>query len=636
MCGICGVVSTGGSLDPRVREALPKMTAALAHRGPDGEDFFFDDRVALGHRRLSIIDIAGGSQPMSNEDGTVWTVFNGEIYNHRDLRKELSALGHRFRTQCDTEVIVHAFEEYGTGCVERLAGMFAFAVYDQKTGELLLARDRLGQKPLFYAQFGDAIHFASEIKALKESPLWDGDWNPEALEEYFALGYILAPGTIFRQVKKLEPGSFLVFRDGNLTVKRYWDIDQFDTDGRPPAELIDELQGLLGEAVDCPLESEVPLGAFLSGGIDSGLVVSYMSELGDTAPTTCSVGFADAAHNELEAAARTAAKFRTAHHSHVLTEDLSGAMENVVTAFDEPFADSSAFPTFFLCKIAREHVTVCLSGDGGDETFGGYDFRYTPHALESQAKRFVPGDTGRQALRWLGGHWPRSRRLPRYLRLATFLTNLGWDDATAYYLDLCFLKPPDVAALLGRSDQTDPRNSPVYAAVTEPYLRCPSKSPLQKAQYADLRIYLPNDVLVKVDRMSMQHSLEVRSPRITEYAFRIPTASKLPRLDPKHLLRELGRRRLPRENLDLPKRGFTAPVGSWFRGFLGHRFRDEALGSTSQLSGLVDLDRARLWLKEHQQGRADRSYALNASRSHPPHYCGTMTWPIARSWAAWA
>ncbi len=311
MCGICGVMSTEGMLDPRVRDALPRMTATLAHRGPDGEDFYFDDRVGLGHRRLSIIDIAGGAQPMSNEDGTVWTVFNGEIYNHRELRKELLARGHRFRSECDTEVIVHAFEEYGSGCVERFAGMFAFAVYDQKTGELLLARDRLGKKPLFYARFGDTLHFASEIKALKESPLWAGDWNREALEEYFSLGYIMAPRTIYRQVNKLEAGSHLVFRNGEARVDRYWDISQFDTDGRSEPDLLDELQSLLGEAVGCRLESEVPLGAFLSGGIDSGLVVSYMSEMGDRAPTTCSVGFADTAHNELEAAARAAAKYRT-------------------------------------------------------------------------------------------------------------------------------------------------------------------------------------------------------------------------------------------------------------------------------------------------------------------------------------
>ena len=245
------------------------MTGTLAHRGPDGEDFFFDDQVALGHRRLSIIDIAAGTQPMSNEDGTVWTIFNGEIYNHRDLRTELSSKGHRFRTQCDTEVIVHAFEEYGAGCVERLAGMFAFAVYDQRTGELLLARDRLGKKPLFYARFGDTLHFASEIKALQASPLWDGEWNREVLEEYLALGYVLAPRTIYRQVNKLEAGSYLSMRNGDIRVHRYWNIEQFDADGRPERELLDELESLLGDAVGCRLESEVPLGAFLSGGIDS-------------------------------------------------------------------------------------------------------------------------------------------------------------------------------------------------------------------------------------------------------------------------------------------------------------------------------------------------------------------------------
>ena len=614
MCGICGAFGLTGALDPQIKEAVPRMTRTLQHRGPDGENFFDDERVGLGHRRLSIIDIAGGTQPMTNEDGSIWTVFNGEIYNHKALRAKLASRGHEFRTHCDTEVIVHAYEEYGTACASHLEGMFAFAIYDQKKKAVYLARDRLGKKPLFYTVLRDTLHFASEMKALSASPAWSGEWNPDAFEEYFALGYIMAPATAYRQVFKLEPGSYLMAHRGELTLGRYWDIDDFDTDDRGQAAILDDLASLLGDAVGCRLESEVPLGAFLSGGIDSGLVVSYMSELGETSPTTCSVGFTDSAHNELEAARNTANMYRTSHHSHVLETDLSEAVEEIAAAFDEPFADSSAIPSFFLCQIARQHVTVCLSGDGGDETFGGYDFRYTPHALESRVRRYLPGRPARNMLRWLGNNWPQSSRMPRWLRLSTYLRNLGVDAATAYYFDLCFLKPHDVETLLGITGRTDPRESSVFSAVTEPYSRCPSDSPLQKAQYADLKIYLPNDVLVKVDRMSMLHSLEIRSPlldhRLAELAFRVPTRTKLPRLAPKHLLRELATDRLPKENLHLPKHGFTAPVGGWFRGFLGDRFEDEILTSKSILSGIVDLSCARLWLREHRQGQKDRSYPL--------------------------
>jgi asparagine synthase (glutamine-hydrolysing) len=593
------------------------MTAAIRHRGPDGDGFWSDARAALGHRRLSIIDRAGGAQPLGNEDLSVQVVFNGEIYNHHEIRAQLEARGHRFRTRSDGEVIVHGWEEWGTSCAERLHGMFAFALWDSARGELYAARDRLGKKPLFWAELDGALHFASEIKSLRRSPAWDGEIEPRALEGYLSLGYVPAPWTLYRHVKKLEPAHWMHLAGGRLDLRRYWDIPAFDSDGRPEGEILAELEGAVHDAVAARLESEVPLGAFLSGGIDSGLVVSFMAGAMSERPLTVSVGFDDSAHNELEAAARVAGRFSTRHHPEILTPRLDEMLDTVLRGCDEPFADSSAIPTFYVCAGARRHVTVCLSGDGGDETFGGYDFRYVPHAWEDRARRLLPGRPLRRVVRGLGHAWPRSPRLPRALRLGTLLENVGLDPADAYYSDLCFLKPADARLALGEAPDRDPRRSPVYELVTAPYRRCPSPSVVQRAQYADLMVYLPNDPLVKVDRMSMQHGLEVRCPlldhRVVELAFRVPTSVKMPGLRAKHLLRRLAERRLPPENLHLPKRGFTAPVARWLAGPDSERFASEVLGPDGALVGLLDLDVLRRWLGEHRSGRADRSYVLWAA-----------------------
>ena len=614
MCGIAGVAALGVALDPALRAALPRMTGALAHRGPDGDGLWADERVGLGHRRLAIIDRAGGHQPMSNEDGTCWIVFNGEVYNHHALRKELLALGHRFRTTSDTEAIIHAFEQWGAGCVERLEGMFAFAVYDQRTRELLLARDRLGKKPLYYAALGDALHFASEMKAIRCSPRWDGTVDLSCLEGYLSLGYSLAPGTIYRAVRQLEPGHWMTVRDGRIAQHRYWDVREFDTDGREEPQLLDAIDAELRTAVVSRLESEVKLGAFLSGGIDSGLVVSYMAEaLGDRL-LTASVGFGNTAHNELAHARITAARFRTEHHEEDVAPGLREVFDPVVASFDEPFADFSAIPTYYVSQAARRHVTVALTGDGGDESFSGYDFRYVPLGLESHARRVIRGPAMRAAARFLGAHWPRNPRLPRPLRLATLLDNVGRDPAAAYYSDLCWLKPAKARAIMGRPATHDPLESPVYNAVIDRYNRCPSTSLIQRAQYADLTVYLPNDVLTKVDRMSMAHSLEIRCPlldhKVVELAFRIPTARKMPRLQAKRLLRRLAARRLPEEIVTLPKRGFTAPIGEWIAGPFAGDFEQEVLGAKAFVAGLLDMAHVRTLFDQHRRGAADHAYAL--------------------------
>lgn len=614
VCGISGLVCLDGDLSPEVAAAITPMTDRLHHRGPDGAGYFHAPWVALGHRRLAIIDRAGGDQPMPNEDRTVWIVFNGEIYNHHELRHELEARGHRFRTQSDTEAIVHAYEEYGDACVERLDGMFAFAIADLRRRRVLLARDRLGKKPLVYATFNGVLHVASEMKAIKASPLWNGDRDLDSIEGYLSLGYFVAPATAYRHVRKLEPAHTLAADGARLSMHQYWDLRTFDTDARAERALVDEVGARLAAAVSRRLESEVPIGAFLSGGIDSGLVVSYMAEAMGRSPVTASVGFNHAAHNELESAGLTADHFATRHTTETVEPKLEDVLDPIVRSFDEPFADPSAIPTYYVSRMARRHVTVALSGDGGDEAFGGYSWRYIPHALEAQARRLMPGTAARKAAAWLGARWPRSRAFPRPFRLGNVLENLGRDPAGAYYADLCFLKPQDARALIGKAPTRDPADSPVYEQVTRPYRDCPSESAVQRAQYADLKVYMPNDPLVKVDRMSMANSLEIRCPlldhRLIELAFQIPSHRKMSNSHSKLLLRALAARRLPKTILNLPKRGFTAPIGSWLAGPYAEQFRGDVLGPAARSRSIVDTGQVARLFDAHRAGRADHSFAL--------------------------
>lgn len=613
MCGIAGVFARDGDLPPEVRAAVPEMTAALAHRGPDGVGFFSNEHVAFGHRRLAIIDRATGHQPMTNDDESHWIVFNGEIYNHRPLRERLAGRGYRFRTHSDTEVILHAYEEFGEHCVDVLEGMFAFAIYDKRKRELFAARDRLGKKPLFYAELGGVFHFASELPALRRSPLWSDDLDVSSLEGYLSLGYFIAPSTVFRHARKLPPASTLRLSPGGLSVSTYWDVSEFDTDHRPDSDIVKEADERLRTAVNARLESEVPLGAFLSGGIDSGLVVSYMAESLADRLVTASVGFGEPAHNELEAAGWAAKRFGSRHYSEIIRPRLDEVVGPISEGLGEPLADSSAIPTWYLARAAREHVTVALSGDGGDEGFAGYDFRYQTHALEASVRRFVPNRLA-PVMAWLGRQWPRSPRLPRALRLGGLIENLGTDPAAAYYTDLTFFRPADARRLMGLTPDRDPARSPVYHAVTEPYRRCASMDPVQRAEYADLKVYLPNNSLVKVDRMSMVHGLEVRSPlldrEVVEFAFRIPASRKQSFTQSKLVLRELALHRLPKPLWQMPKHGFSAPLGSWIREVPGHMYEDEVLVSSAQIGRWLDLKELMRHFADHRGGAIDRGYIL--------------------------
>lgn len=616
MCGIAGLFSIDGPLHLDGPSVVRAMCNAIAHRGPDGEGFHDTARASLGHRRLAIIDRAGGHQPMTNEDGRCWIVFNGEVYNHRSLRPVLEARGHRFKTSSDTEAILHAWEEYGPRCVDHLEGMFAFAIYDERTQQFFAARDRLGKKPFFYTIANGILHFASELPALAVSPWWKGEVDLDALEGYLSLGYFVAPATVFRNVHKLMPGHTLHVVDGDVRIAQYWDVTEFDTDHRSDAELLDDIDRTLRAAVHERLESEVPLGAFLSGGIDSGLVVSYMAEPLQGRLVTTSVGFGDPKHNELEAAGLVARHFNARHYEQLIEPALDDVLAPVTERLGEPIADSSAIPTWYVSQAARRHVTVALSGDGGDETFAGYDFRYVPHALEAEARRYIPRALT-PAIGWLGERWPRSRSLPRPLRVGTLLENLGRDPAGAYYSDLAFLKPHDARQLMGRAPLRDVTTSPVYEAVTEPYRRCPSTDAVQRAEYADLKVYMPNDPLVKVDRMSMAHSLEVRCPlldrKVVELAFRIPASRKQVGGRGKVLLRQLAQRRLPEGLWKLPKRGFTVPIGEWITGPQASQYQDEVLSPNSVLAQQVDVRDLARRFDAHATGQSDQSYALWAA-----------------------
>jgi asparagine synthase (glutamine-hydrolysing) len=404
--------------------------------------------------------------------------------------------------------------------------------------------------------------------------------------------------------------------NGRIELHEYWDVREFDTDDRPTEELLADIDRTLRTAVHERLESEVPLGAFLSGGIDSGLVVSYMAEaLGDRL-VTATVGFGESAHNELEAAGVTASHFHSRHYPEVIEPHLEEAIGPVMAGLGEPLADSSAIPTWYVSRAARRHVTVALTGDGGDESWAGYDFRYVPHAIEAAARRWMPRVAAPLA-GWIGARWPRWPGLPKPLRIGTLAENLGRDPAAAYYADLAFLKPADTRTLMGLAPDRDPRSSPVYDAVTEPYRRCPSSSLLQKAEYADLKVYMPNDPLVKVDRMSMAHSLEVRCPlldrRVVELAFRIPAARKQEGRQGKVLLRTLARRRLPGKLWQLPKRGFTAPIGEWIAGPHASRFREEVLRPSAAIASHVDVAELERRFAGHQAGHRDAGYTLWAA-----------------------
>lgn len=607
MCGIAGRFNHNPShvVDTA---ALAAMTDAVTHRGPDAAGYFHAPGIGLGHRRLSIIDLATGDQPLANEDGQVQVVFNGEIYNFAEIRAELIGRGHRFRTNSDTEVIVHGYEEWGERCVDRFRGMFAFALYDARAHRLFIARDRLGVKPLYYAEVPGGIVFGSEIKALLQDADVSRDWRPEAIDAYLTLLFVPAPHTIYSGIHKLPPAHTLVAESGRVRISKYWDLEFTGTgDPRREDEYLEELDALLREAVSLRLISDVPLGAFLSGGIDSSIVVAYMKETSATTPVTISVGFENDAYNESHHAETVARHLACEFHALVASPHIESLLPKLAWHFDEPFADSSAVPTYYVSQAARQLVTVALSGDGGDELWAGYAHHRVEH-MEQRARGAL--GPARHVASWLG------RALPLSVKGARSLRHLGARPEDAYALKhVNGTFEPHAKDRLYASDfnraiaGTDP-----LAALRDAYRACASRDPMDRALYADARVYMIDDVLTKVDRMSMAVSLEAREPlldhKLLEFAARVPMALKLRNGRSKHLLRRILERRVPRSIVERGKSGFAAPIGDWLRGPLAAMTSELLLDGRLRDRGLFnDIEVRRLW-EDHRTRRGDHPHRL--------------------------
>ena len=608
MCGIAGRFNYD-PLRPVARDVLEAMTDAVAHRGPDAAGYHLGPGIGLGHRRLSIIDLSTGDQPLANENGTVWTVFNGEIYNFAEVRAELLAHGHQFRTSSDTEVIVHGYEQWGERCVEKFRGMFAFAVWDATARRLLLARDRVGVKPLYYAELpGRGIVFGSELKALLEDPDVPRQWRPDALDAYLTLLYSPAPATIYQGIHKLEPGHVLIAEKGAIRTSRYWDLEfTGNGDAARESEYLEELDALLRESVALRQIADVPLGAFLSGGIDSSAVAAYMVETSPRPPVTISVGFDHAQYDELGHARRVAEHLGCEFHPRTVTPDIVALLPKLAWHFDEPFADSSAVPTYYVSKAARELVTVALSGDGGDELWAGY----TRHRVESWEQNVRSALGPAAAVAGMLG-----RALPLSVKGARSLRHLASRPDQAYAIKHAYgMFEPDAKARLYTGDfGASVRHADPFAAFRDAYARCQSSDPLDRGLYVDVHTYMIDDILAKVDRMSMAVSLEAREPlldhRLLEFAARVPTSLKLKDGRGKYLLRKALERKVPREILDRGKHGFEAPIGEWLRGPLAPMAESLLADGRLRDRGVFeDREVARLWT-EHRDGRADHRHRL--------------------------
>ncbi len=608
MCGIAGRFNFSPS-QPIDRDCLRAMTAALAHRGPDADGSHVGEGIGLGHRRLSIIDLATGDQPLSNEDGTIWTVFNGEIYNFADVRRELESYGHVFRTNTDTEVIVHGYEQWGAGAVTRFRGMFAIAVWDAPRRRLLLVRDRLGVKPLYYSLLPSGLVFGSEIKALLQDPDVPRDFSAEALDAYLALQYVPCPQTIYEAVFKLPPGHYLIAEPGRVSIRRYWDLPFTGTgDASREDEYLDRLEALLFEAVRLRMISDVPLGAFLSGGIDSSLVVAAMTRTSNSRVVTTSVGFAEQAFNELSHARTVADHLKTESHEKVVEPDIADLLPKLAWHLDEPFADSSAVPTYYVSKAAREHVTVALSGDGGDELWAGYA-RHRVEQSELIARRWL-GQSGAHLAGWVG------TQLPLTVKGARSLRHLALDPADAYARKHAYgLFEDDVrASLYSRDFALTVRDADPYISFRRAHDACASADPLDRALYVDVNTYLVDDILTKVDKMSMAVSLEARDPlldhELLEFSATVPTALKLKKGRSKYLLRRLLERYVPASIVNRPKQGFAVPVGEWLRGPLSRMAADLLQDGRLRDRGIFEPSAVRrLWV-EHRSSARDHGHRL--------------------------
>ncbi|KAI5916652.1 XrtA/PEP-CTERM system amidotransferase [Thauera sp. 2A1] len=615
MCGIAGLFDTRGKRDFD-RELMRRMNDVQHHRGPDEGGYHLEPGVALAHRRLSIIDIATGQQPLFNEDGSVAVVFNGEIYNFQELVPELEALGHVFHTRSDTEVIVHAWEAWGEDCVQRFRGMFAFALHDRNRDTFFMARDRLAVKPMFYALLADGtLAFGSELKVLMQHPALDRRIDPHAVEEYFALGYVAEPRTIFFGAKKLGPGESLCIRRGQPIPepRQYWDVD-FTLDNKISfADATAELTERLRESVRLRMIAEVPLGAFLSGGVDSSAVVATMAGISDEPVNTCSIAFDDPKFNESEFAQMVADRYRTNHFVETVKSDDFGLIDTLAALYDEPYADSSAIPTYRVCQLARKKVTVALSGDGGDESFGGYR-RYRLHLMEEKMRAAMPLGVRQPVFGLLGRVYPKADWAPRVFRAKTTFQALARDSVEAYFHSVSLLRDDMRRSLFTPGFRKQLGGYNAIDVFRRHAAKVHTDDPLALIQYLDLKTYLVGDINTKVDRASMAHSLEVREPlmdhKLVEWLATLPSGLKIKGNEGKYLFKKAMEPLLPNDVLYRPKMGFAVPLARWFRGPLKQRVRDAVLGDTLAATGIFNRDYLQHLVDAHQSGARDYSAPL--------------------------
>jgi len=606
MCGIAGIVSSNRT--ERIEEALVhQMCEAIVHRGPDDEGLLARNNVGLGMRRLSIIDLSGGHQPIFNEDRSAWIVFNGEIYNFPELRPELEAHGHHFSTHSDTETIVHLYEEMGADCVQKLRGMFAFALWDDRRQSLLIARDRLGKKPLHYALHNGKLYFASEIKSILTVTPELAEVNRAALMQYMYLGYVPDPATAFSKIHKLPPGHLLEFQHGELRVRKYWDLPEYGTHASmSEEECLEEMEARLAEATRIRLISDVPLGALLSGGTDSSTIVALMARASSRPVKTFAIGFRQADFDESQYARLVAQKFATEHHELILEPDVVASLEKLTSSMEEPFSDPSILPTYFVSCLARQHVTVALSGDGGDELFAGY----TRYGIQQrrQAAALIPK-----------GAWRFYRErlfplLPKAMRGRQFSYNLSLPWQERYADEVCLipaferdmpLLSPEFRATIAESG--DPQD-----ILLQLFANAPASDPISKMLYVDTKTYLVEDILTKVDRMSMLTSLEVRVPILdhtfVEWVTSLGPEWKMRDGKQKYIFRKLAERvGVPREVLYRPKRGFALPLVHWTRNEMKDLILGVLLDPCTLQRGYLDPKGVRHLLDEHMSGKRNHS-----------------------------
>jgi asparagine synthase (glutamine-hydrolysing) len=587
------------------------MCKVITHRGPDEQGLTVEGRAALGMRRLSIIDLKCGQQPIYTEDGNLVIVFNGEIYNYQELKRELESFGHRFKTNSDTETILYAYKQFGADCLEKLRGMFAFAIWDKRNESLFIARDRVGKKPLFYTltEKGNFV-FGSELKVLLTHGEMKREIDFAALDSYLTFGYVPEEFCIFKNVQKLAPGNFLIFKNEKIETRSYWDFKyEKPVEIKSEDEYVERLRELIKEVVKIRLISEVPLGAFLSGGVDSSTIVGVMSQVSGAPVKTFSIGFNEDSFNELKFARIAAKHFETEHHEFVVTPDLVETVDDLVWHFDEPFADPSSLPTFMVSKMARDYVTVILSGDGGDELFAGYT-RYVTDAKKSFLQEKLPRSVRKNLLK------PLSEKLPHGAKGKNYLYNASLDAVDRYVDSISHFNRMHRKSLY--SDKFLANLNGGFGKGGEVFRHIAGKvstgNQIDRLLYLDSKTYLPGDILTKVDRMSMAASLEARVPlldhKLIEFVLSIPTELKLKGLETKYIFRRAVRGLVPDAILDRPKQGFGVPINEWINSQLKTRIRETLLERRALERGYFDSKYIKTLLDEHERNRRDHSYAL--------------------------